>query len=217
MDYEAARRIMVDSQIRPNEVTDPEIVHAFLTTPREAFVPNSKKSVAYAEFEIRTGDQRALWLPRDTAKMLYALDPKPSDICLVIGAGAGYECALLAQLTDTVLALEDNTEAVDRLTDRMGELEIDRVAAVEGTLTDGLPSQGPFDIILICGMIQSLPGAVSDQLADGGRLGAVVEMDSALGKARIYSRAGDVISHRDVFDCTPPKFSAFDTPRAFVF
>ena len=88
MDYDAARQIMVDSQIRPNEVTDPDIVHAFLSVPREAFVPNAKKPVAYAEYEIRTGENRALWLPRDTAKMIDALDPKPSDVCLVVGAGA---------------------------------------------------------------------------------------------------------------------------------
>lgn len=217
MNYEAARRIMVDSQIRPDQVTDPDIVRAFLTVPREVFVPHSKRAIAYAEYEIRTSDNRALWLPRDTAKMIYALDPKPSDVCLVIGAGAGYECALLAHLTDTVLALEETGDAVDRLTDRMGELGIDRVAAVEGELTEGLPGQGPFDIIYICGMVEQVPDSLTDQLADGGRLGAVVEMDSALGKARLYMRSGEAVSHRDVFDCTPPKFEAFNAPRAFVF
>lgn len=217
MDFDAARRIMVDSQIRPNDVTDPEVVRAFLTVPREAFVPASKKSIAYSEFEISTGEARALWLPRDIAKMLKALDAKPTDVALVIGAGAGYECALLAQLVETVIAVEETEEAASRLTDKMSALGLDRVAALEAPLAEGLPSQGPFDIILICGMVEAVPASLTAQLADGGRLGAVVKLDDALGRARIYRRADDVVAHRDVFDCTPPEFVAFRKPKAFVF
>lgn len=217
MDFDAARRIMVDSQIRPNDVTDPEIVRAFLTVPREAFVPSSKRSIAYSEFEIVTGEGRALWLPRDTGKMIKALAPKPGDVALVIGAGAGYECAILSQLVETVIAVEETDDAVSRLTDRMSGLGLDQVAAVPAPLTEGLPDQGPFNIILICGMVEQVPDAISAQLADGGRLGAVVKLDDALGRARVYRRSGDVVAHRDVFDCTPPEFPAFRKPKAFVF
>ena len=89
MNFEAAREIMVDSQIRPNDVSDPEFVHAFLNTPREAFVPATRKPVAYSELEIETSEGRALWTPRDTAKLLKSAGIQPTDIVLVIGAGAG--------------------------------------------------------------------------------------------------------------------------------
>lgn len=217
MDFEAARRIMVDSQIRPNDVSEPRYVTAFMAVPREAFVPASKREIAYSELEIATSDERAMWIPRDIAKMLKALSPKRTDVALVIGAGAGYEAALLAQLTETVLVVEDNEDAVERLSARFSKLNYDQVAAIEAPLTKGLPGQGPFDIILICGMVAQVPDGLKDQLGEGGRLGAVVQRDPALGKARIYTRAGGAVAYRDAFDCTPPRFAAFDLPEAFVF
>ena len=134
MDFAKMRRIMVDSQIRPNDVTDPEIVSAFLHTPREAFVPKSEQSIAYAEYEIETSEGRALWTPRDIGKMIKSLEPEPSDIALVIGAGAGYETAILSRLCETVIALEESDELVDELTARFGTLGLDRAVAVQGDL-----------------------------------------------------------------------------------
>ena len=217
MDFAAARKIMVDSQIRPNDVTDPDIVRAFMTVPREAFLPASKQSIAYSEMEITTGEARAMWLPRDLAKMVKALDPKPSDIAMVIGAGSGYACAVLAELTETVLAVEDSGDEVDRLAERMVAQGYDQVAAIEAPLTEGLPGEGPFDIIFINGMVEEVPKALTDQLAEGGRLGAVCKLDSALGRARVYSRHGDAVSFRDVFEATPLEFTAFRKPKVFTF
>ncbi|NBC21018.1 MAG: protein-L-isoaspartate O-methyltransferase [Alphaproteobacteria bacterium] len=217
MDFEAARRTMVDTQIRPNDVTEPDIVGAFLNVPREAFVPASKRSIAYSEFEIRTGEGRALWTPRDTAKLIKTLDPDPDDACLVIGAGAGYEAAILAHLAETVIALEDSEERVSRLGQRLADLGLDRAVAVEGKLTEGLPGEGPFDAIMICGMVEQVPEALTDQLAEGGRLAAVVEIDEALGRGRVYTRSGDVTGYRETFDARPPKFEAFDKPDIFEF
>lgn len=217
MDFQAARRIMVDSQIRPNDVSNPEYIRAFMAVPREAFVPSGKKAIAYSEYEIPTGEGRAMWLPRDIAKMLKALAPKPSDVALVIGAGSGYSAALLAQLTETVIAVEDTEADAERITERMSALGFDQVVAVEAPLTEGLPDQGPFDVILICGMVEEVPAALTEQLAEGGRLGAVVKVDDALGRARIYTRSGETVAHRDSFECTPPEFTAFRKPKAFVF
>lgn len=217
MDFAAARQTMVDSQIRPNDVTDPDIVRAFLSVPREVFVSSARQGVAYSELEIPTADDRALWIPRDTAKLIKVLEPAPSDVCLVVGAGTGYEAALLSHLCETVIALEDSPEMVDRLNARMAELDIDRVVGVEGILTEGLPDQAPFDLIAICGMVETIPEALTDQLADGGRLAAVVALDSALGRGRVYVRAGDSVSHRDAFDACPPRLPAFDRIKSFVF
>ncbi|MEM1152114.1 MAG: protein-L-isoaspartate O-methyltransferase [Pseudomonadota bacterium] len=217
MDFANARKIMVDSQIRPNDVTDAPIVRAFLKVPREAFLPPSKQSIAYSELEIPTGEDRAMWLPRDLAKMVKALAPRPTDVAMVIGAASGYSSALLAEVTETVLAVEDTSEAVDRLSDRLLGLGYDQVAAVEAPLTEGLADQGPFDVILINGMVEHVPDALTAQLADGGRLGAVVKLDSALGRSRLYTRAGDTVSFREVFDATPPEFTVFRKPKAFTF
>ena len=108
MDFAKLRRIMVDSQVRVNDVTSTEVVSAFSTVPREVFVPKSMRASAYAELEIQTADARAMWLPRDLGKMLVAFEAEPSDVSLVIGAGAGYGAALLGHMTDAVIALEDD-------------------------------------------------------------------------------------------------------------
>ncbi len=217
MDFDTARRTMVDAQVRPNDVTDPNIVRAFLTVPREAFVPRSRRSVAYSEMEISTGENRSLWTPRDTAKLIAALDPQPHNSCLVLAAGAGYEAALLGHLCETVIAVDETTDTVEKLGERMAELGIDRVIAVEAPVRDGLAGQAPFDRIVICGMVEHVPETLTSQLSEGGRLAAVVEVDEALGRGRVYTRAGDAVAFRDMFDAAPPKLPDFNRPRAFVF
>jgi protein-L-isoaspartate(D-aspartate) O-methyltransferase len=213
---EKARRNMVDSQIRPNDVTRPDIVQAFLSVPREAFVAKSKESLAYSELEIETSTERALWTPRDFAKLVDALEPQPEDEVLIIGCGAGYECAIMSQITTVVIGLDDDEARVSATTERLTNLGYDHVACVSGDLRDGVASEAPFDIILINGMVEAVPPALLDQLGEGGRLGAVIGT-ARLGKAYIYSRAGEAVSHRPVFEATPPRFSVFDKPKAFNF
>ena len=217
MDFTKMRQIMVDSQIRPNDVTEPEIVSAFLRVPREAFVPKPEQSIAYAEYEIETSEGRALWTPRDFGKMISELEPEPSDIALVIGAGAGYETALLARLVETVIALEDDEALVDEMTTRFGSLGIDRAVAVQGDLKKGLPDQGPFDIILVCGMIEEAPEVWFNQLSEGGRLGVPVPVGRDLGRGRVYTKSGDIVSYRDAFDACPPRLPGFRKKPSFSF
>lgn len=217
MNFEAAREIMVDSQIRPNDVSDPEIVSAFLRTPREAFVPTPRKPVAYSELEIETSEGRALWTPRDTAKLLKLAQIQPTDIVLVVGAGAGYETALISHLAETVIALEETSELVDAMSERFAALGFDRAVAVEGKLEDGLPDQGPFDVICVCGMVETIPAAWMVQLAEGGNLALVQLDEDGVGRGRLYTRAGDTVSARYGFDAFPPKFAQFDRKKAFVF
>ena len=217
MNFDAAREIMVDSQIRPNDVSDPEIVHAFMRTPREAFVPATRKPVAYSELEIETSEGRALWTARDMAKLLKLAQIRSTDIVLVIGAGAGYEAALISHLAETVIALEDSSQLVDAMSERFAELGFDRAVAVEGKLEEGLADQGPFDVIYVCGMVESIPDAWTKQLAEGARL-ALVQLDpDGVGRGKVYTRAGDSVSARYGFDAFPPKFPQFDRKKAFVF
>lgn len=217
MDFDTAREIMVDSQIRPNDVTEPAIVSAFLKTPREVFVPNARKGVAYSELEIATSPGRSLWTPRDTAKLIKIAGIKPSDIVLVIGAGAGYEAALISHLADTVIALEETDALVDAMAQRFGAIGVDRAAAVTGPLEKGLPEQAPFDVIYVAGMIETLPEAWGAQLREGGRLVAVIADSGALGRGKVFTKAGDTLSAREVFDACPPRFTAFDRKPTFSF
>jgi protein-L-isoaspartate(D-aspartate) O-methyltransferase len=217
MDYDQAREIMVDSQIRPNDVTNPEIVSAFLRTPREVFVPNSRKGVAYSELEIATSPGRALWTPRDTAKLIKLAGIRPSDVVLVVGAGAGYEAALISHLADTVIALEETAALVDAMAQRFADVGIDRAAPVEGALDKGLPEQAPFDVIYVAGMIETMPEAWAGQLREGGRLAVVMAEEGGIGRGKVFTKAGTTLAAREGFDACPPRFSAFDRKPSFSF
>ena len=217
MDFEKQRRIMVDSQIRVNDVTSPSIVSAFLSVPREHFLSKSLQSSAYAEYELEVREGRAMWIPRDLAKLLRALEPSSGDVALIIGAANGYSSAILGKIVDTAIALEDTADDVDAMTERFAGLGLDNVIAVEGKLAAGLADQGPYGIILVGGMVETVPQAWLDQLADGGRLGVVVATGRGIGEARVYTRAGDTVSHRDAFECCPPNLPGFEKKAAFVF
>lgn len=217
MDFDRARETMVDSQIRPNDVAEPGIVAAFMKTPREVFVPDTRRSVAYSELEIVTSPGRALWIPRDTAKLIKLADFAPADTVLIIGAGAGYEAALISHLVAKVLALEESAALATEMTQRFAALGIDRAFAVEGPLAAGLPQQAPFDAIYVAGMIESVPKGWLDQLRDGGRLAAVVADVGGIGRGTVFTRAGETCSARQGFDASPPRFSAFDRKPAFSF
>lgn len=217
MDFAQARKVMVDSQVRVNDVTSSEVVSAFSTIPREVFVPRGMRASAYAELEIETSDARAMWLPRDLGKILVGLEAQASDVSMVIGAGAGYSAALLGHMTDAVIALEDDEALVDAMSERFAEIGMDEAVAVQGVLSDGLAEQGPFDVILVAGMIEEVPQTWLDQLSDGGRLGVVVATGRGVGAARIYKRAGDTFSYREAFECCPPILPGFEAKKAFVF
>lgn len=217
MDFYTVRRTMVDTQIRVNDVTEFEIVDAFLAVPREVFVPKTLMGIAYSEIEIETSPGRALWTPRDFAKLLKAAEPKSTDLALIIGAGSGYEAGVASCVVDTAIALENEASLVDKMTERFSTAGLDSAVAVEGDLAEGLPDQGPFDVIIVCGMVETVPDEWGVQLSEGGRLAVVVQVDRDLGKARVYKKSGASLSCRDVFDCRPPHFPEFNKSPAFEF
>lgn len=217
MDFQKQRRTMVDTQLRVNDVTAPELVSAFLSVPRELFVPRSLQALAYSEAELETESGRALWTPRDLGKLLVALSARPDDVALVIGAGSGYSAAIIGQNAEAVIALEDNEDAVNAMADRFARIGLDQAVAVEGWLAEGLPEQGPFNLIFVSGMVETVPQAWLDQLADGGRMGVVVRAGRDLGRARVYVRSGETVSCRDVFECCPPPLPGFEIRPGFVF
>jgi protein-L-isoaspartate(D-aspartate) O-methyltransferase len=217
MDYANARRVMVDSQVRCNDVTDLAIQHALETTPREKFLPSGLKDQAYVERELPYAAGRALITARDFAKLLAGLKPRKSDLTLNVGCGCGYEAAVLAALTEMVVAVDADETLANSASEVWAGLGIDNVAALSGDPAAGSAKQGPFDLIFICMAVERVPETLLAQLKDGGRLGALVRR-KGVSKGVLFQRAGDAWSERELFDGSAMRIlPGFEAPKAFVF
>lgn len=216
-DYESARRNMVESQVRANDVTDVRLQDAMLRTPREVFAPKSMQCVAYMERDIEVAPGRYLIEARDFAKLMHAAAIKPTDLVLDIGCGSGYSTAILAALCETVVGLEADEAMAEQAGARLAKLDISNAAMVAGDLVAGKPDQGPFDVIFINGSVQEVPQALLDQLAEGGRLAAIVS-EGRVGRATVFRRGRDgATGRRVVFDASAPPLREFDRQPEFVF
>ncbi|MCY1128222.1 protein-L-isoaspartate O-methyltransferase [Frigidibacter sp. RF13] len=213
-DYAAARTMMVDTQVRPNDVTKFPIIEAMLSVPREAFVPEAAKGAAYLGDNIALHPGRVMLEPRTLAKMLDALDVGPGDKVLIVGAGLGYSAALLARMAGVVVALEADADLAAAARERLEALGAANVTVRDGALSDGAKADGPFDRILVEGAIEALPEALAAQLSEGGRIGAIF-MDGALGTARIGHRIDGAISWRFAFNGAAPVLPGFAAKREF--
>lgn len=216
MDLTVARRKMIDSQIRPNDVTDEAVLDAFAKVPREVFVSKANAPLAYSEMELETLAERKFWLARDLSKMMQALEVQSTDLVLVIGAGEGYSAALLNEMAETVIALESDSDESDAAAERLSNLGKDRVAYVTGDLKAGYAKEGPYNVILVNGLVEYVPEEWLKQLAPGGRLGVVVG-NAKGGQARVYTHSVVTTSYHTEFDCAPPKLPGFELEKGFVF
>lgn len=216
MDYAAARHNMVENQIRPNRVTDPVVLEAMSEIPREAFVPAEFDAISYVDEALALGQGRYLMEPLVLARLLQAAEVRPSDVVLEIGCGSGYGAAVLARLANTVVAVESDPALAASATETLAGLGIDIVAVVEGPLVDGYPKQAPYDVIVLGGSVSDIPPVISDQLAEGGRLVAVID-GGGVGRGVLMSRTGGALSRRDIFDAGTPALPGFAPASAFVF
>ena len=216
MDFAAARRNMVDCQILPNRVTDQRLISALSTVPREAFVPTEFKGVAYIDEAIPLSGGRYLMEPMVTARLIQTAEPKAQDLALVIGCGTGYGAAVLSQLAGTVVAVESDGGLVKEANQILSDLGMDTVAVIEGHLEKGYQKQAPYDVIFFDGAVADVPEAISSQLAEGGRLVAVVS-NGGVGKAMLMTRHHDQVSSREVFDAGTPLLPGFERSKSFVF
>lgn len=216
MDFVAARHNMVEGQVRPNKVTDPMVVEALETIPRELFVPKHLRGIAYADDDLDLGGGRALMEPMVLARLLQAARVEEDEVGLVIGCGTGYSAAVLSRICQTVVALESDSDFNARASAVCGELGLDNVAVISGDLAAGCPDQAPFDVILIDGGVEFVPQALLDQLADGGRLVAVVK-DKGQGVGTVFTRRGDSWGHIGIFDANVSDIPGFSRPPAFTF
>ena len=216
MNFEDARRSMVDSQLRPNKVTSERVLGAMGALPRELFVPEAQKTVAYVDEDLPIAPGRCIMEPLILARLVQAVEPRPEDVALVVGAGTGYSAAVLGSLCDTVFALESDGDLAATATALLSGLALDNIVVVEGALAEGLQKQGPFDIVLIDGGVAGLPDGLTDQLAEGGRL-ATVLTDSGVGRAILAQRSTAGISRRVLFDAAIPMLPEFEKEAGFVF
>ena len=218
MDYALARLNMVESQIRTNKVTDAGVVGAFESLPREQFVQKAKRGIAYADEALEVGAGRYLLEPMVLARLIQAALPLPGDVALDVACGTGYATALLSRLVSTVVGVDDLADLVERGNGILSELEIDNAALVAGPLAAGYAKQAPYNVILVDGAVETLPDALFDQLADGGRL-VTIEGGSAVGPgvAVLYQKHGGRIGKRILFDAGTPMLQGFRRVPGFVF
>jgi len=215
--FENARIHMIESQLRPNKVVDDRVLRAFASTRRELFVPEHLRQVAYIDEDLPLGGGRYLMEPRVAARLIQAAEVGPTDIALVVGAGTGYEAALIAGLTRNVVALEEDPDLARRARAALVEHAIAAVSVVEGPLHEGYRPRAPFDVILFGGAVAEVSTEIASQLADGGRLLAVVRPGNAVGRAILATRTGGVLARRAIFDASSPILPSFLPKPAFVF
>lgn len=214
-DFAAQRENMVESQVRPNGVTDRRILDAMAAIRREDFVPGDRSSVAYMDEDVPIGGGRYLIEAMAFAKLLQLAEVKPDDKVLLVGAGMGYGTAVAARLCSRVVALEQVTGLAAAA--RRALAGLGNVVVVEGVLAEGAKGHGPYDVIIIEGRIAEVPEGLVSQLAEEGRLIAVVgERDVA--KAQVIMASGRIVSRRVAFDASIAPLPGFARKvPAFVF
>ncbi len=215
-DYAAAREQMIDCQIRTADVTDYRVLQAFRAVKRELFVPKSKSALAYSDANIEMEDGRVVMRPRDMSKLIHAADIQPTDIALDIACGRGYSSAILANLAETVVALEDSDERVEKASANLSDTGADNAVVVKGDIKAGAKEHGPFDVIFVNGAVGEIPKNWFDQLANEGRLVAIV-LRGKIGHACVFTKSGDVIGDRIVFDAHVPALPGTSQSAEFVF
>ena len=216
MDFAAARRKMVASQIRTSEVSDPVVVEAISAVPRELFVPQAQQAFAYIDEDLAIGKGRYLIEPVVLARLLQLADLQPTDNALVVGAGTGYSAAVLARLVRSVVALESDAGLAALASKVLAGVAPGQVTVVVGDLKAGWPAKSPYDVILVDGAVSTLPVGFKPQLADGGRLVCVVR-DGPVGRATLVTRSGDSYGSRQEFDAMTPILHGFEKQPKFVF
>jgi protein-L-isoaspartate(D-aspartate) O-methyltransferase len=211
--YTDLRVMMVDTQVRPSDVTKFPIIEAMLAIPREAHVPQDRRAAAYVGGSVDLGNGREVLEARTLAKLLDALDIQSSETVLDVGAGLGYGAAVIARLSASVVALEEDAALAEGA--RAALAGTDNVAVVAGALAAGHAASGPFDVILVEGGVEQVPAGLLAQLKEGGRIGAVF-MEGALGTVKVGLKTDGRISWRYAFNATAPILPGFAVARGFV-
>lgn len=214
-DFNALRTMMVDTQVRPSDVTKYPIIEAMLAIPREDFVPDALRGAAYADVSVPLDAGRSMLEPRTLAKMLDALDITGNELVLDLGCGLGYSSAVIARMADFVVAREEDEALAADAERRLGDAGVDNVAVIAGPLVEGDEKHGPYDVIVIEGAVEQVPAALIDQLKDGGRIAAIFA-EGAAGAVRIGHKHRGHVDWRLVFNAGAALLPGFEVEREFA-
>jgi protein-L-isoaspartate(D-aspartate) O-methyltransferase len=214
-DYKTRRKIMVDTQIRPSDVTKFPIIDAFLTIPREKFVPDGKREAAYIGENFQIGQSRIILEPRTLAKLLDALDINNDELVLDIGSGLGYSAAIMSLVAQVVIAVEDDDSLANEAEEILSEIGADNVVVQVAKLEDGAPEHGPYDVIILQGGVEEIPSSLLKQLKNGGRIGAIF-IEAGLGTAKIGFKFNNRITWRYSFNAAAPVLPGFVKQKNFA-
>ncbi|MEN3950422.1 protein-L-isoaspartate O-methyltransferase [Iodidimonas sp. SYSU 1G8] len=215
-DFAAARKQMVDSQLLPNRVTDARLIETMGAVARETFVPAALRGVAYVDDDLQVAPGRYVMEPMVFARLLQEAGVKKTDAVLDVGCATGYSAAILARLANVVVALEEDEALSEQASATLASADVVNAVAVTGRLSEGYAHQAPYDVIVLEGAVEHVPQRILDQLAEGGRLVAVIA-GRGIGKAVLFTRSGGVIGRRELFDASTPMLPGFALEAGFVF
>jgi protein-L-isoaspartate(D-aspartate) O-methyltransferase len=214
-DFTTRRVTMVDTQVRPSDVTKFPIIEAMLAVPREDFVPAGRREAAYVGENVPVAPGRVVLEARTLAKMLDALDIQPGEVVLDVGCALGYSAAVIARMCEAVVAVEEDEAMAAEAQRALAQAGADNAAVVVGPLAAGSPRHGPYDVIMIEGGVEAVPPALAAQLREGGRIGALF-IEGALGIARVGYMADGRLTWRHAFNAAAPVLPGFAAPRSFA-
>jgi len=216
VDFERARKAMVDNQLRTSNVTDRRVLAAMLAVAREKFVPESRQALAYIDDAHDLGHGRSLPAPAPFAKLLQLAEIESSDTVLDIGAGLGYSTAVLAQLAHEVVGVENDATLAARAKSLLAETGVNNAEIVVGDFDAVVPGSRSFDVIVLEGAVAEVPAALFALLAEGGRLVALLQNGPA-AVANLFVKSGGTVNARPDFNATLPPLQSAPRDPAFVF
>ena len=217
IDHAAARRNMVSGQIRTNRVTDERLIEAMEEIPRERFVPHARRGVAYVDEDVEIASGRFLMEPMVLARLLQEAGIGADDVVLDVGCGTGYATAVLSRLAGTVVALDVDGSLAAEAERTLSGVDADNAIVVTGPLAEGYARQAPYDVILLGGAVDHLPPALTDQLAEGGRIVGVLREAGGVGQATLWARHRGALSSRSLFEASLPPLPGIARPVRFEF
>jgi len=215
-DYATQRFNMVETQVRTNDVTDVRLHQVMNAVARERFVPAAKRAVAYADVPVEVAPGRFLLDPRTFAKLLQLANLRGTDTVLDVACGTGYSSVVIGRIVRSVVALEQDADLVRIASDMIPASGAPNVTVVQGGLTEGHKARAPYSLICINGAVESVPDSLFDQLAEGGRLVAVIQ-SGAQGHAHLFVKDKGRVGGRADFDATVPALAGFKKVVGFVF
>jgi protein-L-isoaspartate(D-aspartate) O-methyltransferase len=216
MNLENARINMIEQQIRPWEVLDQRVLDLLNTVPREDFVPQRYRKLAYADTTISLGNDQVMMPPRVEARILQGLNIQPNETVLEVGTGSGYVTALLANMGEHVYSVDINAEMTRTAGDKLADHGISNVTLETGDAARGWDAHAPYDVIVITGSLPLLPDSFKQALQVGGRLVAVVG-DSPVMEVVLITRVGETEwAQETLFETDLPALINAPEPERFT-